>query len=434
MLAAVRMLEHPTRGRQLTVLALVVVSILARMQAIAFLPGLAIAVAVFAGADGRGGFRARLRPFAATAVALGAIVVAGAAYVAVEHASAVGAYSVVLSNGFSPLGTLRWAAGNLADVDMLLGFALFAVAPFAVAAAIRPETATPASRAIAAVLVGFGGTSLLMVAAFSTSTQGGNREHVRYLIYFVPLLVMLSLRWLVAPGAVSRSRLGAAAVVAAALPIALPLERMRTASWVDSFGAAPWLNNVLPTQHLRVVCVAVAVCVAVGVVVAGRRRLAFVLATFLVAGFVGFTTAGGHAHLMGRYAVSSPGWIDRSVGRHAHVDAIYVARPCLTVFQRQDRLIRLWRSAFFNRSVRLTYFVGAPVPDVVTSKRLAVAGGPARVGGRLLRPRYVLVQRPVSVAGTLIDTAGGFALVRPSWPLRLTLPPRSYLDGCRRRR
>ena len=430
MLCVVRMLERPSRLNQLVALGSVVLCITTRMQAVVFVPGLALAIGTCLYFDASDRAR-RLRLFKPVWVGLAIACLAGLAYLAAKGSSAAGAYTIVLTHGYSPLGTARWLAGNLADLDLLFGFGMFAIAPFAAARAFRGSGSTASSRAIAATLTGFGLPSLLLVAAFSSSAQGGHREHERYLMYFVPLVVVLCLRWITSGEALGRRALIVSAAVAAALPATLPLEDMRAVSWIDSFGAEPWLNAVLPSDYLRIICVGVALAVSASVVLSsGDRRRNLLLTSFVAASFLSFTSVGAHAHDTGRYAVQQLDWIDRAVGPGNRVEAVYVGRPCRTVFQQQAPLIRTWRAAFFNRRLHLTYFVGARMPNEVESRRLAVRGGRTLAGGHPVSPRYVLVPSSVDVAGTVLARAGKLKLVEASAPLELRLPHWAGAGAC----
>jgi hypothetical protein len=224
------------------------------------------------------------------------------------------------------------------------------------------------------------------------------------------------------------------ALVAAALPIALPLERMGTLAWVDSFAAQPWLNSIFGTHHLRVICVCAAVVIAGAFVVAHRRQPLLMVGMLALTWFLAFSAVRAHSQKSGAYHLANAEWIDDAVGNGATVDAVFVERPCLTVHQRELRWTALWRASFFNRSVRLSYFVGRPMPGDRTSDRLRIRDGIAYSRSAVpVRPTYVLVEPHVKVAGVVVraNRAARLTLVRPSWPLRVTLPSRKLLFSCR---
>jgi hypothetical protein len=427
-------LEQPTSRNQFVALAAIVICVGTRMQAVALFPGLIAAGVVYVVSDRRRGYGQRLRPFLPTGLALGTGAIAAFAYVLARSAtSAVGAYGVIFQQGYSPLSTLRWTAGNLADFDLLLGFGLFLVMPAAVASALRGASATSSSRATAAAFVGLGSCSLLMVAAFSGTPQGGDRDHQRYLVYFLPSLIVLCFRWLNQDGVWSRRTLLLSGAITVALPAALPLERMQKTAWVDSFGAQPWLNGLLPLHHLRVICLAVCLVVVSSVLLlSGSRQRTLIVSIFWVTSLLAFTAVGAHSKAAGRYAVHRPDWIDRAVGSSAQVDVLFVQRPCLDVFARNDRYVRIWRAMFFNRSVRLRYFVGERLPNDHVSRRL-VLDTAANPRGQVAHSRLLLVQPDVHVSGAVVanEPSEHLALIRPTLPLRIQLRSREFLYGCR---
>jgi hypothetical protein len=429
-LAVVRALERPTPRTQLLAVLAIALSVSIRMQAIVFVPGFATAIAVVAVCE-RSDPR-RLRRYATTAVVFAALASTVALASAIAARSPLGAYGVLLQQ-YSPVSSARWAAANLADIDLLLGIAMFAAAPFAVSHALRARTGSAGSRSIAAALIGLGGWSFLMVSAFSASHQGEHRVHERYLVYFVPAVIVLCLRWVRSGSPAPRRMLAITSLLAAMLPAALPLERMGSLSWVDSFASQPWLNSIFGTHQLRVICIAAAIVIAGSFTVARRRAPLVMVGMLVLTWFLAFSAVRAHSQRNGAYRVEDAAWIDKAVGARATVDAVFVERPCLTVHQREARWTALWRAAFFNRSVRLTYFVGRQMPGERESLQMVVRNGVAFSDGTEVRPRYVLVEPHVGVAGVVVRRypAARLTLVRPSWPLRLSMSPNLRLR-CRR--
>ncbi|MFL5953767.1 MAG: hypothetical protein ACJ76I_06640 [Gaiellaceae bacterium] len=427
-LAAVRMIELPTARRQSTAVGMILLAVVTRLQAVALVPGLVIAVTV-AITCGRGGtVRDRLRPYVPAILVFAlmpSLFVALQALRGRSITSLLGAYRV-LAGGYSPWETIKWTVLNLADFDLLLGVVFFAVVPIAVRLALRGRDARPETRAIAAVFVGFGSTMLLMVGAFSGTSPGGHRVHDRYLFYLVPLALMVGL-WAIRTGGVRGRGLVLGAGLAGVLPALLPYGHVKEQAAVDSLALLPWQNQVID-DHFAPVIIPLALVVAGGLVLLRRSVAAYGIATLAVVLFFGFTSARAHSRWNGRYDTGSAGanWIDAAVGPSAHVAGIHVEVPCRYV-SRERRWYSLWRAAFFNRSVKLAYFVGHPLPlDKVSSRLVISPAGRATSNGRALTPTYVLVERGVSVKGEVVarEKVQGLALVRVQAPLRITVPPR----------
>src|SRR5260221_8801269 len=154
-LAAVRMIEQPTLRRQGVVAVLVMLAILTRIQAVALVPGLVVAVVVATVATRSGRTRDQLRPYL-LAVAVSALLPTVLVIAQVVRGRSIGgllgAYGV-LAKGYSPWETVKWTVLNIADLDLLLGVVLFAVLPAAVRLAVRSAPNARSPVAIAAVFV-----------------------------------------------------------------------------------------------------------------------------------------------------------------------------------------------------------------------------------------------------------------------------------------
>jgi hypothetical protein len=424
-LVTVRMLERPSLARQGVAVLLIAIGIATRLQAVALVPGVLVAVAVAAFAAGRSGAGSRLRPYSTMSLLLLAAAVTLAFAEILRGGSihgALGAYSV-LAHGYSPWETLKWTVRNVAELDLLLGVVVFALAPVAIIRALRGHESTPASRAIAATLVGFGATMVVMVGMFSGSAQGEHRLHERYLIYLVPLVLILAFATLRSRASPTRRELAPWLGLAALLPLTIPFEHIASQSWIDALGVQPWLNNLLPAAHLYGAMVLAAMVLA-GVGLALSRRIrAYALAALVAASFFAFTSARAHAKTNGRFAVTRADWIDRVVGGR-DVAAIFVPALCLKANAQELRWIAMWRAEFFNRRVNVNYHVGRALPGGRGSRLLHV--GPSGIlssRGRPIRVAYALVERGVPLAGTAVaqEVRQGLTLVRVEGPLRLKM-------------
>jgi hypothetical protein len=214
------------------------------------------------------------------------------------------------------------------------------------------------------------------------------------------------------------------------LPIVLPYGNINKQSWVDSLALLPWQNKLVEARSLGQVIIPMALALAVGVVAVRRKLDVYVLAALTLALFFGFTSARTHARLNGEFITTAThaDWIDRAVGASPRVSGIFVAVQCHKASQRELRWISLWRAAFFNRSVRLTYFVGGPLPGSKGSTRLLISSdGTATARGRPVTVSYALIQRGVRLLrGRVIaqDSAQGLALVAVHGPIQIAHPKR----------
>src|SRR5260221_1580050 len=360
-LAAVRMIEQPTLRRQGVVAVLVMLAILTRIQAVALVPGLVVAVVVATVATRSGRTRDQLRPYL-LAVAVSALLPTVLVIAQVVRGRSIGgllgAYGV-LAKGYSPWETVKWTVLNIADLDLLLGVVLFAVVPVAVRLALRSAPNARSPVAIAAVFVGFGSAMLIMVGAFSGSSEGEHRVHDRYLFYLVPLAVMLAL-WAIRSGALGGWTLMLGAATAGLLPIVLPLGNVSRQSWVDSLAVLPWQNRLVDARSLGQLVIATSLALAAGVFVFRRKVAAYGLAALALAAFFGFTSARAHARRNGAFLTTAAqaDWVDRAVGTSSRVTGIFVAQPCHKTSEKEVRWISMLRATLFHRSVQLAYYVG----------------------------------------------------------------------------
>jgi hypothetical protein len=421
--AAVRMLERPTSARQLVAGATIVVAVATRFQAVALGPGLAAAIVLAAVAPGPRGALVRLKPYRLAAL-IGASVVPAAAIVELIRGRTLGgllgSYGV-LAQGYSAWGSIKWTALNLADLDLLVGVAVFAILPAAVKLALRSSAATESSIVLGSLFVGFGGAMLILVGVFSSSSQGGHRVHDRYVFYLLPLALTLGF-WALRRRELPTRIVVAGACVAGALPATIPFHLVKTWGWVDAIGLLPWQNTVFSVSHMAAFAIPTALVIAAAVAVVTTRRMPIVIATLGLAFLFGFTSARAHARLNGEFAARHAEWIDRAVGTGANVKAVYVSAPCQTTGQRETRWIALWRAKYFNRSVQLAYYIGAPMPREAASRRLVVGNsGVLLRRGMPVDTKYVLVEKGVTIRGTLVarERGEGLSLVRTEGHLDL---------------
>ncbi len=404
-LALVQMLERPTFGRQLWLLALVGVAFATRAQAVAIVPALLVAPLLLAFFE-RKGVRATLRPF----VPLYAIVVGGGAIalgaeIARGHSlrDLLGAYSVVGSRHYSVRSIADFALWGAADLDLYLGVIPFAAAILLVAR-VRSES-RPVQAFIAAgipLAVSFS----LVVAAFNTQFAN-NRIEERNLFYLAPLLLIALLAW--AEKAAPRTlpwRIGAV-TLAALLPLTIPFHRfvgdpVRSDSSALVLVWSAYRHLVAGSVYLTVGLV----CVALGllVVIVPRRAalaLPLVVAAWFVATFVpifhgphGFERSATGAVFQGIRGVNRD-WIDRAVPRGARAAAVWSGG-------KQD-IATVYENEFFNRSVGRVYVLEPTGTDLAETRfRFGHDGFARTTTGQLVRAQYVLTDGSIQPDGVRV--------------------------------
>ncbi len=421
-LVLVLTLERPTPLRQLILLGLCALGFATRAQAIAFVPAVLVAPLLHGWIERD--LTTRLRRFKTLyGVVGGAVVLALVATLARGRSplTLLGAYRAAAHSGYSFGEVSRYFLWHVAELDLYV-----AIVPLAALLALwfAPRSASPAARAYAAATIPLFVFFLAEVAAFA-STESGRIEE-RNDFYLVPLL-LIALVALSGDRVVSRARrpvlLGA--LVAGLLPVAVPFARFVNPSAVsDTFGLLPWWwlqDQGIHFGTLRFVALGVGLVAAAAFVVV-PRRFALVFAAFAAVFFVGSTVVvengrhGIHQTAVGSLwagiRVAHPDWIDRAVGRNAHVAFVWhytgETRP-------------LWNNEFFNRSVGDVYTVNGPdaadggLPETPVHERsdgalVAADGTPPRV-------RYAVSY--TDIAGTKIakDPGIGLALYRVNGPL-----------------
>jgi hypothetical protein len=356
-------LERPTALRQIALLASCGIAFATRAQAVALLPAILVAPVLHGWIEQD--LRRRIRRYstlygivaAAVVLALGATVARGR-----SPLSLLGAYQAATNHGYSVSTVLHYILWHVAELDLYCGIAGFAAL---LALWLAPRSASPGARAFAAASLPVSVLLLVEVPAFAS--RQSFRIEERNDFYLAPLAI-IALLGLAGDRVVTRARrpLIAAALVAGALPAAIPFKKFVTTSAVsDTFGLLPWWwlqDQGVHFGALRFVALACGLLVAAAVVVV-PRRFALVFAALTATYFVlSSIVVENGVHGIHRTAVGSlwagirvkhPDWIDRTVGRDANV---------AFVWHSADETRPLWNNEFFNRSVQTVYTVNGPDP------------------------------------------------------------------------
>jgi hypothetical protein len=214
-----------------------------------------------------------------------------------------------------------------------------------------------------------------------------------------------------------------AAGVAAALPGAIPFAHLfNITAQSDTIGLQPWwfLGNTWTGRHgVGVVAVLLGLALAACFLWL-PRRYAPVLPALVAVGFLltwlplelwthSFPRLASSAYAQG---VGTPGksWIDRAVGRNAHVGVVFAGGNDLAVFENE----------FWNRSVDRVYGLGARLPGDMPEIQTSV--DPATGALRGVTEPYLLVPTTVQLVGTRVaaDPAKQLVLYRVTQPARIT--------------
>ncbi len=404
-LVLVQVLEEPTFGRQLWLLALVGVAFATRAQAVAIVPALLAAPLLLAFFE-RKGQRAPLRPF----VPLYAIVVGGGALVLGAEIvrghslrDLLGAYSVVGSRHYSVRSVADFALWGAADLDLYLGV-IPLVAAILLVAGVRRESRQV--KAFVAAGIPLAVSFSLVVAAFNTQFAN-NRIEERNLFYLAPLLLIALLVW-VDKGAPRRPSWTVAAVaLAALLPLAIPYHRfvgdpVRSDSSALVLVWSAYRHLVAGSVYLTVGLV----CAGLGLLVfAVPRRAAMALSLVVAAWFVvtfvpifhgehGFERSATGAVFQGIRGVDRD-WIDKAVPPGAQVSAVWSGG--------KTDIATVYENEFFNRSLGRV-FVQQPTGTELAETRVRFGrdGFARTASGQRVRAPYVLTDGSIQPDGVRV--------------------------------
>lgn len=422
-LALVLALESPTLKRQLILLAALVVAFEARQQGIVLVAAALTAPLVLAWIE-----RGRPRSLAAWAPLYGITVGAVLLIVLVELAlgrsatAILGKYSQTSSGGYHAWPVIRWLVLQIAEIDLYVWVLPFAALIVLVANARHLDARL---RAYSAAVASLGVWLVVEVAIFAS--RYSLRIEDRYLFYLAPLCVISLLAWIER----GQPRPPRAAMVAAGLAAALPgtipfLSLLNVNAQSDTLGLQPWwyLGDALAGRD-SVALVAVVVSIVLGAAFLWLpRRWAPVLPVVVGLGFLAtwlplelwthsFPAAASSSYNQGIGQSLPTSWIDRTVGRDAHVAVLWAGGDKLAV----------WENEFWNRSVRAVYDLGAQLPGNIPETPVAVeqsTGILRDTNGAPIAEPYVLTSSSVELVGRVVarDTDKKLVLYRVQQPAR----------------
>lgn len=421
-LALVLVLERPTVGRQVVLVALLGLAYQTRPQAAA-LAAAALTAPIVQGMLGR-----RVRAAVVAQRLLYGLAAGGVVLVLVLQfargqsvSSLLGAYAIAGEGGYRVGAVVRYFVYHAAELDLYLGVAPVAAAALLVLCRRNTDSCLDAYLA-AAIAVSF--WLLLLVATFASKFAGRVQE--RNVFYLVPLVLIALLVW-VERGAPRPPRAtAAAAIVAAALPGALPFSRL-----ID-FPAISETLMLLPlwrlsdfglrADDLSIVVVPAAIAAAALLVFLPQRyALALpplVLVYFLVAlhPIEQRVTEASQSSVYSGISNRHRDWVDRAVPAGAEVSILWTGA---------GDVYNVWQNEYFSRSVGTIYSIAGRVLGDLPQTMLTVdaqAGILRSPDGHPVQPRYLLVDDSFTPAGRMLarDEVHGIALYELDGPLQST--------------
>jgi glycosyltransferase involved in cell wall biosynthesis len=437
-LALVLALERPTLTRQLVLLALCLLAFLTRSQAIVLVPAVATAPLALAWLDRRRIVRV-VREFR---VLYGVLCAAVVGVVVVELArgrsplDVLGSYSVTGHATYRPGQVLKWLLYHVSELDLYLGIVPFAAL---LLLTVLGRSLDRPLRIFLAAALPLTAWLLLEVAAFASALSP--RVEERNMFYVAPLFLIALLAW-INRGMPRPARAAAiCALLAAALPGALPYHQLiGTSAEADTLALLPlwWLQEavVSPNTIGVVVVVSAAALALVFLTISPRYALVLPALVFLWFAFAterierfdhGFPKASVGALFQGM-TTSRRDWIDAAVGRNASVAFVYSGKdPTL-------QPLPLWENEFWNRSVGPVYDLRQPsmggLPETPVHQR--ADGVLVRPDGRPVHTDYVLTDTSVPLDGKIIgrDDVRGMLLRRTDGTLAIAYRTSGiYADG-----
>jgi hypothetical protein len=412
LLALALVVERPSARRQLGALGALALAALARPQlaafAVAFPVGLGVRWLLLPRAS-RPGVEA-LRRLWPTAAAVGAAGVLAAVALASGRAS-LRDYSDVWTS-YDLLAVARWSWYTLGDLALYLAVLPLLIAPAALLELWgRGRRGSTRDGAFLGVFAAVNVVTVLIVAAFSSATFGGERLHDRYLFYVLPLWLVLFAVWLDRGAVASRALLAVGAALAVALVATLPTgQLLRDTNYqFDAVATALWsrVREVDPSRPgvLRLLLV-VAVLAGFALAVAARRPPASARIGLLVPILVVFglnaafvwdsrvTDADVKVFADDRPATWS--WVDHAVPADVEVtDVVVESGRCLAAAKTPFR----W-TEFFNE--RITPVLRIGVPEEISTDGRSVRIGADGIVRRLDGPP-VVVEYAVAPPGVLLQ-------------------------------
>jgi hypothetical protein len=417
MLLLTLVLERPTAVRQTALFVVVGIACATRVQAVALVLAILTApllLALFRREDLRVALRRYLSLYV---VALGGGLVAIIAQLARGRSVSdlLGAYSIVGESDYHATDVLRYFLYHVAELDLYLG-----VVPVAATIVLvgRVRSMDGALQIFLAAVLAATFWIVLAVSAFASVFAQRIQERNTFVV--VPLFLVLLLAWVDRGAMRPRALAFISAVVAVALILAIPFERLITTSAIsDTLLLLPWWNvqDLVTLEWVAELALALAVMLGAAFLLVPRRyALALPLVVLAYYGIVfqpiwagkhGVRQASAGALFQGIRGVPRD-WIDKALPPDREAAILWTGRA--------DRLT-VNENEFFNRGVGQVYYTSYPTPGGVgeTLVRIDPDDGVVRLpDGDPVRSAYVVADGTLTPDGTALarDSALGTTLWR----------------------
>jgi len=421
-LVLVLVLESPTAGRVVLLLALLALAFATRVQAVALLPAVLLAPLLLAVFERRGltSTISRFRWLYGVTLGLGIAAVAVQLGAGRAPQELLGAYSPVDEAGYELGDALRYLWWHVAELSLYV-----LVIPLAATIVLvgRARSLDARLQAFLAALVSITVFLAPIVAVFAS--RFSYRIEERNLFYLAPLFCVALLAWVEIGAPRPRVLATAAAAVSALLVVAIPFDRFLTTSaitdtlmllplwslqdrigesWITlaAFGLAAGLAAAFLFVPLRF-------AIALPLLVLGLWVLAVRPIWWGTHGFERFSRGA----LFQGIRTADRDWVDRTLPRDEWAAFLWTGRT--------DRLTVI-ETEFFNRGVGPVYFVTDPTPGGLPETRVRIDPRTGRVtlpGGAPVRDRYLLADSSFEPDGRALarDKGWGVTLWRVNPPL-----------------
>jgi hypothetical protein len=419
-LATLAVLARPTRRRQLLLLACLIAAPLVRFELLALTPSLLVTCLVCTPGPARARVR-RLWPLVASALSAAVCVVLFLLVSAARGTNESHGLDLQLA---SLRGFVTQLAGMVAALDLHTGILPFALLLVVVLGLRRTSRIGAWAEGDARVL-----SMMTLLVAISLATVGSvylagipavSRPPAppdRYLLYVVPLILILFARW-IEHGAPRLSRMHWGAALAAGLPLIVAATQVHGRGLVATSNALsfmPWMFlRALTTGPwwLLVLAGYCAFCATVWTRARGGTGWliqpvvsSITLITLCAFAYVSLGSWQAREH------TPPGGWLDAHA--HAEVVAVWINRPT------SRQAFALWEINAMNRNLGRVYYLRQPDTLGPATKLVQGPDGTLLDDGKPVIARYALTSWRTPVVGRLITRSSGLALYRIKPPLRV---------------
>jgi hypothetical protein len=421
-LMLVLVLERPTTSRVALLVGFVALAYATRVQALAIVPAVLLAPALFSVFDGTSLrftlFRYRL--VYGAFVALGLVALGVQLLTGHSPRDLLGAYSPVGHASYQARDVVRYLVWHVAELSLYL-----LVIPLAATIVLVARARSLKRRLQAFLAATLALTVCLVPAVAAFASVFSARIEERNTFYVAPLFVIALIAW-VEVGAPRPRPLAAVAATASALVVlAIPFHRFLTTSAItDTLMLLPFwsLQDRIGSAWVAPAALALAAGLAAAFLFVPRRYAMTLPLLVVVLWAAALKPIWWGAHGFERFArgslfqgirASRRDWIDRALPSGAQAAFLWTGRT--------DRLT-VNENEFFNRSVGPVYYVNEPTPGGLPETEVKVdraSGAVTLPSGEPIRDPYVLADSSFEPDGRKLaeDKAWGVTLWRVHPPL-----------------